>query len=96
MKNVCEVHINDEAGDTPDRLGVMTRGRRAEMGLDINFLTTAEGCRKRDAINVRSDRSKTAGMLFAYRPCGISLGHSGKLSKLITNDNDTNTGTMIL
>lgn len=70
--------MNDQSGDTADRLdlGMMTRAKRKEMGLDINFLTTTEGCRKREAINVRSHRSKTAGMLFTYRPCGISLGHS--------------------
>ena len=77
-KHFCEVHMNDQSGDTADRLdlGMMTRAKRKEMGLDINFLTTTEGCRKREAINVRSHRSKTAGMLFTYRPCGISLGHS--------------------
>ena len=37
------------------------------MGLDIDVLTTEDGCRKREAINVRSNRSKTAGMLFTYR-----------------------------
>ena len=74
----CEVHVNDQSGDTPERLdiGMITRSMRREMGLDIDFLTTTEGCRKREAINVRSVRSKTAGMLYAYRPCGISIGHT--------------------
>ena len=73
----CEVHINDQSGDTPERIdtGMLTRSKRRELGLDVDFLTTTEGCRKREAINVRSVRSKTAGMLYAYRPCGISIGH---------------------
>ena len=35
-KHFCEVHMNDQSGDTADRLdlGMMTRAKRKEMGLD--------------------------------------------------------------
>ena len=76
-QDYCRAHMNDKEGDSGSRLdiGMMTRAKRKEHGLDLDFLTTTEGCRKREAITVRSKRSKTAGMLYTYRPCGIVLGH---------------------
>ena len=73
----CDSHMNDKSGDTIERLdtGMMTRARRISLGLELEELTSKEGCRKEEAITVRSTRSKTAGMLYCYRPCGISLGH---------------------
>ena len=32
-------------------------------------------CRKRENVAVRQSRSVTCGMLYAYRTCGISVGH---------------------
>ena len=76
-KRYCTAHMNEKSGDSDVRLdiGIMTRAKRKELGLDLDFLTTTEGCRKREAITVRSKRSKTAGMLYAIRSCGIVLGH---------------------
>ena len=45
----------------------MTRLKRKELGIDIDFLTTEDCCRKRDAITQRTVRSKTAGMIYCYR-----------------------------
>ena len=75
--NFCLTHINNKAGDAMDQLdaGMMTRQRRKALGLEIEELSSNAGCRKKENINVRSKRSKTAGMLYCYRPCGISLGH---------------------
>ena len=44
-------------------------------GIDIDELTTEEGYRKKDQIVVSTSRSKTAGMLYAIRTCGIAVGH---------------------
>ena len=83
--------------------GVLTRARRKELGLEIDCLSSTVGCRKPDKVMtrchslsyiyscfyplLRSKRSKTAGMLYALRPCGIVLGHlecvhAGKSSTL--------------
>ena len=76
-KSVCEKHNENESQEPIERtdLSVITRSRRREMGLSIDQLTSGEGCRKLENINQRTDRKKTAGMLYAYRSCGISLGH---------------------
>ena len=76
-KNKCELHMNEEATQNEERLdfGALTRAKRKELGISIDLLTTEEGCRQRDAITQRTDRNKTAGMLYCYRLCGISLGH---------------------
>ena len=72
----CKNHKGDKNGETDERLDVrLTRSKRRELGIDVDFLTTTEGCRKRENVNVRTQRSKTAGMLYAYRPCGIAVGH---------------------
>ena len=73
----CKIHEDDKAGNDVDRLDTcrITRAKRKELGLDIEELTTSEGCRKREAITVRTERSKTAGMTYCFRPCGISLGN---------------------
>ena len=72
----CNNHKGNKNGKSDERLDVrMTRSKRRELGIDVDYLTTTEGCRKRENVNVRSQRSKTAGMLYAYRPCGIALGH---------------------
>ena len=43
----------------------MTRAKRKSLGLDWDELTTG-GCRKREAITVRSNRAKTAGTGLFY------------------------------
>ena len=53
----------------------MTRSKRQELGISIDLLTTEEGCRKRENVTQRTDRSVTAGMIYCYRPCGVSIGH---------------------
>ena len=75
--NFCQIHMNDKPGEVADQLDAsrMTRQRRKELGLDIDELSSNAGCRRKENINVRTKRSKTAGMLYCYRPCGISLGH---------------------
>lgn len=72
----CSNHVGNQNGEADERLDVrITRSKRRELGIDVDFLTTTEGCRKRENVNVRSQRSKTAGMLYAYRSCGIAVGH---------------------
>ena len=69
-KDRCHLHIRETGNDiTEERLdfGTMTRSRRKELGIDVNFLTTEEGCRKRENITQRTERSKTAGMIYCYR-----------------------------
>ena len=65
----CKTHADEKSGDVKERLdiGVMTRQRRRELGLDVEELTSSEGCRKEENITVRSQRSKTAGMLYCFR-----------------------------
>ena len=69
-KDKCLKHINGGKGDDKtERLdfGTLTRSRRIELGIDIDYLTTDEGCRKRENITQRTIRSKTAGMMYCYR-----------------------------
>ena len=69
-KDRCNLHIREtEIDTTEERLdfGAMTRSRRKELGIDVDFLTTEEGCRKRENITQRTERSKTAGMIYCYR-----------------------------
>ena len=75
--NFCEEHKNGKVGDTIERLdlGRITRSKRKELGLEIDLLTTETACRKPSAITVTKDRSKTAGMVYCFRSCGVSLGH---------------------
>ena len=75
-ENFCDLHLKDENA-TPvevENQGMLTRSKRKELGLDDYVLTSDNGCRKRENINIRTTRAKTAGMLFCYRPCGVSLG----------------------
>ena len=71
----CSLHLekNDCSVVETTYEGVITRAKRKELGLDVDFLTTSEGCRKRDAINMRTSRSKTAG---SYRsPYALCLSY---------------------
>ena len=72
----CRLHIQDVNAEPPvmDNQGMLTRSKRKELGLDEYVLTSSFGCRKRENINERSTRKKTAGMLYCYRACGVSLG----------------------
>ena len=71
----CKSHDNEKAGEAVEKIDTrMTRARRKALGLDIEELTTS-GCRKKEDITVRKVRSRTAGMMYAYRTCIISLGH---------------------
>ena len=65
----CKEHVNGKTADSGLRLdqGCMTRKRCKELGLDIETLTSKHGCRKELNITKRTEKSKTAGMLFAYR-----------------------------
>ena len=74
----CEVHINNNCGAVEERLdtGIMTRKRLKELGLSLEELTSDEGCRKRENISIRKDRTVTAGMMYMFRPCGVSLNHT--------------------
>ena len=76
-KNFCANHTEDKSGESSQRLdlGRLTRSKFKELGLDLQELTSADACRKREAINVRKVRSKTAGLVYCFRPCGVSLGH---------------------
>ena len=62
----CQLHLNDKKMelDEINDFGILTRAKRREYGLDVDCLTTLEGCRKKDNINVRTERSRTAGMNF--------------------------------
>ena len=73
-KKFCINHVNDKYGKSAVRLdsGVVTRSQ--ELGFEEDILTTG-GCRKKDKIAIREDRQRTAGMLYAIRPCGIVMGH---------------------
>lgn len=71
-KDKCFKHISGAGGDDKsERLdfGKLTRSRRVALGIDIDYLTTEEGCRKRENITQRTgtERSKTAGMIYCYR-----------------------------
>lgn len=77
-KDKCLQHYNNESQTVLQErvdFGVMTRSKRQELGISIDLLTTDEGCRKRENVTQRTERSKTAGMIYCYRPCGVSLGH---------------------
>ena len=43
------------------------------MGLGEEILTSEMGCRKKENITVRKTRKETAGMLYALRPCGVTI-----------------------
>ena len=83
---MCEVHAQSEDAEVEDRPdSAMTRSMRQKLGLEAEELTTGAGCRQKKDINVRNSRSKTAGMLWAYRSCGIAnnhreMLHAGKLN----------------
>ena len=69
-KDKCCKHIVGGKGDyNSERIdfGKLTRSRRIELSIDIDYLTTDEGCRKRENITQRTVRSKTAGMIYCYR-----------------------------
>ena len=71
----CQSHFDNPEEIVMERPDIrMTRQKCKELGLDVEELTTAEGCRKREAITVQTKRSKTAGMTYCFRPCGVSLG----------------------
>ena len=76
-KLYCLKHEGDVTEESAERLdhGRLTRAKCKELGISIETLTTDTGCRKRDLVAVRKSRRKTCGMLYAYRTCGISLGH---------------------
>lgn len=65
----CRTHHDNVEAEFEERLdtGRLTRSKRKELGISVDELTTELGCRKREAITVRSSRSKTAGMLYAIR-----------------------------
>ena len=69
--------MNEKEAAVEERMdcGPLTRARRKELGVELEVLTSEAGCRKSELINIRSKRSKTAGMLYMLRPCGVSLSH---------------------
>lgn len=75
-KLYCDQHMGEKMGESIERLDTrMTRARRRQLGLDVDELTTEFECREKEDITVRKTRARTAGMMYAYRTCGISLGH---------------------
>ena len=71
----CEMHALDQELVSRERLDTrLTRKARRDLGIDLFELTTGSGCRKEPAIATSKSRSKTCGLLYAYRCCGISLG----------------------
>ena len=63
-------HLNEPNEDSLNErldLGVITRSRRKLLGLNVDMLTSSEGCRKEKNITPQSHRSKTAGMIYCYR-----------------------------
>ena len=69
-KTMCSKHDGNKREDTvSERLdfGVMTRHKRKLLGLNVDTLTSSEGCRKVENITRQSHRSKTAGMIYCYR-----------------------------
>ena len=71
----CRDHLGEKSAPSTERIDVkITRQKRRELGLDVDQLHEA-GCRKTEDITVRKSREKTVGMIFAYRTCGVSLGH---------------------
>ena len=73
----CSAHMKNVEAPLEERLdtGRLTRSKRKEFGISVDQLTTELGCRKKEAITVRTTRSKTAGMLYAIRTCGVAIGH---------------------
>ena len=66
-KTKCLHHYKNELENLPQEridFGVMTRSRRQKLGLSIDVLTTDEGCRKRENVTQRTERSKTAGTVY--------------------------------
>ena len=72
---LCKEHQKDLSSPVPERIdsGVMTRKQRKEMGLEEDILTSEKGCRRKENITVRKNRKETAGMLYAIRPCGVTI-----------------------
>ena len=72
---LCEDHQKDLTAPVPERLdsGVMTRKQKQELGLGEEILTSGQGCRKKENVTVRKTRKETAGMLYAIRPCGVTI-----------------------
>lgn len=68
-KDMCINHLKDVSSLPAERMdyGPLTRQRRKEIGLNIDLLSTEFGCRKSKDVTVRTERSKTAGMLYCYR-----------------------------
>ena len=72
-KVMCAKHLNEPNEPNEDSLnerldlGVMTRSKRKLLGLNVDMLTSSEGCRKEKNITQQSHRSKTAGMIYCYR-----------------------------
>ena len=73
----CREHDSELDAPTEERMdyGPITRNRRRELGIPFDQLKMDEACRKREAVAVRSSRSRTAGMLYMMRPCGVVLSH---------------------
>ena len=73
----CSAHMNNSEGVLEERLDTrrLTRSKEKDLGISLEELTTDLGCRKREAITMRTVRSKTAGMLYAIRTCGVAIGH---------------------
>ena len=65
-------------------VGRMTRGKKKALRPGDEVLTTEAGCRKREAVTMRKTRTKTAGMMYLIRPCGVTLGHMEMITGGIT------------
>lgn len=83
-KDKCETHLREDVCKEDDSvrkdLGPMTRARAKALGVEEELLSSGAGCRREERISKRKSREVTSGMLFIYRPCGISLGHCEMIS----------------
>jgi len=68
----CEIHVDDKFGDTLETLDMrpVTRSFKKKVPTTV---TSAEGCK--DEKKVDRFYERTAGMFYAFRPCGVRLSH---------------------
>ena len=80
-KLTCEIHkeLMEPMEPTEDEemyIGPMTRAKAKTYGLEVELISSNEGCRKPEKVTVQSSRTVTSGMLYVLRPCGVALTHT--------------------
>eukprot|EP00111_Clytia_hemisphaerica_P014383 TCONS_00042382-protein len=68
----CHVHENEKNGETITQLDMRPFTRQFAKNLD-NVVVDEDSCKKEE--NVDRFHSRTAGMFYLFRPCGIRLSH---------------------